>query len=121
MAFESVGHTFSAPASEDLSALQYTAVIFDTSANIAPATAGKNMDGILQDDPVSGQAGSVQIDGISKAAISGSVTCGDQLQIDTGGTFITKSSGTAVAKALVGGASGDVISVLLYKDNALYA
>ncbi|HEY4360092.1 MAG TPA: hypothetical protein VGN17_03955 [Bryobacteraceae bacterium] len=124
MAYEQVSHKISAPAASDLSALQYTAVIFDTTAGgskIAAATAAKNMDGILQDAPKSGQAGNVAIDGVSKAKLSGSVTAGDQLEIDTGGTFVTKASGQAIAKALMSGSSGDVISVLLYKSNGLYA
>jgi|SRR5579871_1710002 len=122
MAFEGVTQNFSAVASADLSALQYTAVIFDTSGDIAAAASGKNCDGILQDAPKSGQAGNVAISGISKAVLGGSgATAGDQLEITTGGVFQTKSSGTAVAKALATGVSGDIISVLLYKGNAVYA
>ncbi|HEY4359409.1 MAG TPA: hypothetical protein VGN17_00470 [Bryobacteraceae bacterium] len=124
MAYEAISQHFSAPAASDLSALQYTAVIFDTTAGgsqIAAATAAKNMDGILQDAPKSGQAGNVAINGVTKAKLSGSVTAGDQLEIDTGGTFVTKASGQAVAKALSSGSSGDIIPVSLYKGNGLYA
>jgi hypothetical protein len=121
MAYEAVNHKFSAPAASDLSTKQYYGVIFDTTGSIALATAAKNIDGILQDAPKSGQAGAVAIDGVTKAAISGTVTAGDQLEVASGGTFVTLASGQAVAKALTGGATGNIISVLLYKGNGLYA
>jgi hypothetical protein len=121
MAFDAILQGFSAPASADLSSHQFAPVIFDGSGNIALATAGKNIDGILQDAPKSGQAGNVAINGIAKGVLSGTVAQGAQVQVGSSGTFVTLSSGTAVGKALTGGATGNVVSILLYKSNAVYA
>jgi hypothetical protein len=121
MAFDAILQGFSAPASTDLSGNQYCAVIFDTSANIALATSAKNMDGILQDNPTSGDAGYVAVNGIAKGLLGGSVTTGEQVQVGTSGAFVAFSSGVAVGKALSGGASGNIISILLYKGNGLYS
>lgn len=121
MAYEAVQQLYSAPAAADLSAKQFYAVEFDTNGNIALATAGKNMDGVLQNKPTSGQAAEIALDGISKVTLSGTVTAGQLLQVDSGSTFTVLSGGTAVAKALEGGASGQLIAARLLRSNAAYS
>lgn len=121
--------SISVPASSDLSAKQYYAVILDTTtgaSGLSLAAAGKNIDGILQDKPVSGQAGTMAYMGVTKAAISASqtITAGELLQVDTGGTLIPIASGTAVAKALeaiTSTANVTLCTVMLLKSNNVYA
>ena len=130
MAF-SEGDTFgklTGIAAVDLSAKQFFAVSFNTGSSVTGqiglANAGKSIDGILLDNPKLGKAGCIATRGICKAAISASqaLTAGiTLLQVDTGGTLTTLSSGTAVAKAmetLASTASVMIIGVELLPSNA---
>lgn len=102
MSTEGIQSNWSAPAGSNLSSKQFYAVKEDSSGNLVVAVAGHNMDGILQDKPVQGQAGNYCRDGITKAAISASqtITRGDLLKVDTGGTLTEWSTGNAaVARA----------------------
>jgi hypothetical protein len=118
-------------ANSNLSAKQFFAVDFvnDTSAvptalGIDIATAGNSCLGILQDNPIQGQAGAVATSGITKAAISASnaLTGGTTyLEVDTGGTLKAHASGTIVAKALetlASTAAVCIIAVQLLPSNA---
>lgn len=106
---EGMLNTLSCPAGADLSAKQFYAVsqVNDTSnppgVHLALTTAAAACTGILQDNPVSGQAGCVQTNGITKAAISASssVTAGTTfLEVDSGGTLKPYNAGVKVAQAL---------------------
>jgi len=128
MAFEEM-LTFSRTtviAAADLSAKQYYAVT-NGSGGANVATAAKACDGILQDNPASGKAGSIARTGITKAAISASsaLTAGvTMLEVDTGGTLKPVASGTIVAKALEtlsSTASVCIVAVELLPSNALFA
>src|ERR1022692_4039905 len=106
MATEALLQTISVPAAADLSAKQFYAVTVGSTA--ALAATGKNADGFLQNKPTSGVAASVAIFGVTKAAITDTITAGALLEVASGGTLINHSSGTIVAKALDGGATGNV-------------
>lgn len=109
-------------ATSDLSAKQYYAI-----ENGVVATAAKAIDGILQDNPVSGQPGCIAYAGITKAAIAASVTLTGgttMLEVASGGTLTPVASGIVVAKAmedLVSVAAVRFVSVLLLPANALHA
>lgn len=121
MATEAILQSITAPAAADLSAKQYYAITIDTNGNAAIATAAKNCDGFLQNNPKQGQAANVAIFGKTKAVISATVAIGDLLEIGSTGTLVEHATGTVVAKALEAGASGNTITVLMLKSNALYA
>ncbi len=132
---EGMFNTITAQAGADLSKSQYYAVslVNDTSqpvpgVHMVVSTANKACTGILQDNPVSGQAGCIQTTGTTKAAISASqvVTAGTtMLMVDTGGTLTpVTSTNTVVAQALetlASNASIAIISVRLIPSNALLA
>ena len=127
MAFEEM-LTFtrtSAVAAADLSAKQYYAVSL-TSTGLNLATAAKNIDGFLQDNPASGRMGSYATSGFSKAAISASqaLTAGvTLLEVDTGSTLKILASGTAVAKSLetlASTASVCIVAVEMLKSAAAF-
>src|SRR5580704_14603923 len=118
-------------ANSNLSAKQFFAVDYvnDTSAVPTPlgidiATAGNGCLGILQDNPIQGQAGAVAVSGITKSAISASavLTAGTTfLEIDTGGTLKAHASGTVVAQALetlASTAAVCIVAVRLMPSNA---
>ena len=126
MATEAIQQLISAPAASDLSGKQYYAVQLNSSSQIALATAAKNIDGILQDKPVAGQAGTICRDGITKAAITASsaVLNGSLLEVDTAGTLKLLASGTAIAKAMEANGSAayiTVITVEIMRSNAAFS
>lgn len=126
MAREANQQTFTEPAVADLSAKQYYAVARASgAAGVDVAVAAKNMDGILQNKPTSGQAASVARSGNSKAAItSGSaVLVGSLLEVDTGGTLKLLAAGFPVAKALEANgslAAVALIEVAILPSNSLF-
>jgi hypothetical protein len=120
MATEAILQNLSFPTAVNLSANQYCAVSVDNTGHIVLATTGKNMDGILQNNPNNDTA-TVGIAGRSKAVLGSTVAIADLLEVGANGVLIEHASGTPVAKALDAGASGNIISVLILKSNALYA
>ena len=101
-------------ASADLSAKQFHAVKMSGNHTVVDADAGELAVGVLQNDPLSGQAAEVACEGVSKVKLSAIVTAGAKLASDANGAFEVAGSGDhVVAIALEGGAVGDVISALL--------
>jgi hypothetical protein len=109
------------PVSGDLSSYQFCAVTIGASG-IALATAGKNCDGVLQDTPTAGTAGTVAMFGVSKVVSGGTgFSAGDLLEVTTNGNFQTKNAGTVVGKAVTTAAAGTMGAAILIKSNALFA
>lgn len=94
------------PAGADLEAVQDCFVRIDTSGNIVAATAGQIPDGVLYNDPDTGQAATFSIFGVVKLKFGGTVAIGDILVPTTGGKAIAATSGLGYAKALTVGADG---------------
>lgn len=115
-AFEIPVHKIGAcTAGSDLSAKQFYAVDIsgDEAVDIV-ATAGVGGLGILQNKPASGVSAEVQILGVSKAILGGTVVAGDKLTTDANGKLVKAYGADRVlATAIVGGVSGDIISVEL--------
>jgi hypothetical protein len=106
---EGLLNTYSAPAGADLSGKQFYGVALVNDANNPPGShlavgvAAKAIAGVLQNNPVQGQAGCYQTDGITKVAISANqVIVGGTtfLDLDVGGTFTVHAAGVIVAQAL---------------------
>lgn len=127
---EGLLNTYTAPAGVDLSGKQFygVALVPDSvgpppGVKLALATAAKAIAGILQNNPLSGQAGCYQSTGISKVAISASqtVTGGTTfLEVDAAGTFKVFGTGTVVAQALesvVSSTGITIISAMLMPSN----
>lgn len=103
-------------ASADLSALQFRFVDIsgDNTVNVSGAAASAI--GILQNDPLSGDAADVAGPGsLSKATASASITAGADLATATGGKVATATAGqNVVAKAVTGaGADNEIFTVLV--------
>jgi hypothetical protein len=115
MAYSLVGFMLSLEAAADLSSSQYCAVNVDTSGEAALPSAGGRIIGVLQNDPTAGKEATIQIAGVSKMILAGTVAAGDWVKVDAAG----KAVATAVAGdevvgiCLVGGAVGNTGSVLL--------
>lgn len=132
MAYEIPGFTLGVlPANisfADEDAYQFTAVNVvaatatdgtDGAAIDTPAASGDASIGILQNNPILGEAGTVMVAGVSKAQIQGSVSIGDKLMSVPGGKLALATSGKyQIAQALEAGegSDGDVIAVLLVRN-----
>jgi hypothetical protein len=106
---EGLLNTISEQAGADLSGKQFYGVALVTAAANPPGVlamvgvAAKAICGVLQNNPLNGQAATIQTSGITKVAISPNqaITGGTTLlDLDTGGTFIPHATGTIVAQAL---------------------
>lgn len=114
MAFEQTLTSITGNAGIDFTNLQYTACSFNASNQLVTTGVGLVPNGVMQNKPAPGQAGNIAISGISKVVV-GSAGCndGDTLQVDATGAFVTKTSGTGCAKALMAGVAGQWISAVL--------
>jgi hypothetical protein len=116
------------PADVDLSlesADQFAAVKIAPAANTQGAgngvgsalslpTAGGKILGILQNNPIVGEAGEVTVHGVSKVKAGGSFVAGDFLMTDGTGKLVLATTGNrAVAQALEAGVSGAISSALI--------
>jgi len=127
--WEIPGLSFSLPANQDFSnegTYQWTPVTavaasgLDsyTGAAAAPiATTGDPIVGILQNNPLLGEAATIVVDGVSKALLAATVTVGQLLMALPSGGFAPCTAGnTAVAQALQAGGAGNIVAVLLVRN-----
>ena len=116
------------PADIDMSAVttyQYTAVWLGAAANgkgtgkglASLQTKGSKITGpigVLQNNPLQGEAGELITSGITKARAGGTFTVGDNLTVNSSGLFVIAATGNLiVGKALESAVSGEVCAVLL--------
>jgi hypothetical protein len=111
-------------AGADLSALQYTFVKLNSSGQaIAVAAATDLPIGILQNAPTSGQEAEVLVVGGSKLVLGGTVAAAAVVGTSSAGAGVAIVHGTdttkyAVAQAVTGGASGEIVTVVVACANA---
>ncbi len=103
-------------AGTDLSAKQFFAVVQSTTdRQVILASAAVGISGILQNQPLAGQAADIGFVGITKAQIgTAGVVAGDALQVEAAsGKLITKGAGVQVGVALEAAAAGTLGTVML--------
>jgi len=105
-------------AGADLSSAQYKMVKLSAGKAVLCAAATDVPVGVLQNKPASGEAATVCISGASKVLAGGTIASGDLVGTDASGTADTKIAGTdtteyVVGRALVGGASGEILTALI--------
>ena len=100
-------------AGEALTTKQYYGVRLNSSGQVITASEGSGIIGVIQDAPASGAAGLVMTHGITKGVLGGTVTAGQELQMDSSGRFIVKTTGTTVAIALESGAVSEQRTIML--------
>lgn len=119
MAFEQnlsqLGH-LTAAADYSATTAQYKAV-YQSSASAATiaATAGREVVGILQNNPASGKPCEIAYFGASKALLGGTVAANDPVTVDANGKIVaaTKNSEYVLGRALLGGAADEVGTILI--------
>lgn len=97
----------------DMTANRYAFVTVDATGKAVIATAAGNAIGALQDPNNIDQPANVMVSGVTFAVADGTIAAGDVIEVGALGKAKKHSSGTVVGIALVGGASGAVVSVLL--------
>lgn len=87
----------------------------NTGYTVTHATAAAAVLGVcMLDNPQSGQAVPVQIRGIAMVEVGASaLVANSDVEVGANGLAVVKSAGVSVAKALVAGATGAIVPVLL--------
>lgn len=103
-------------AGADLSAKQFTFLTVNSSGKVVSPSAGAFADGVLFNNPTSGQMASVAMEHgqIVKVVCAGSISAGGNIATDANGKAVAASTSghIIVAKALEAGAANRVISIL---------
>lgn len=86
-------------------------------ALINPGGTSSPIIGVLQNNPQQGEAGTVMVQGVTKALAAGAFNIGDILMVNSAGKFVAATTGNlGVAIALEKAASGDITTVLLQRN-----
>ena len=105
-------------AGQDLQDYQYYPVKMNSSEEILLASdAGDTILGVLQNDPDDEEAATVAFAGITKAIGGAVIAAGALVSTESGGKFITQTTGTAAGMALTGcGADEETFSLLIFRQ-----
>lgn len=115
-AYEIPGLRHTLPAGQDFTGARFKFVKVDASGNaILTAAAADIPVGIIQDEPkVVGSPAAIYSTGVSKVVAGAAVVAGAPVTSDANGAAISAATGNYIAGiALIGGAKGEIISVLL--------
>lgn len=83
-------------------------------AAVGLPAAGAQIIGVLQNNPQLAEAAEIMQEGVSKILLSGTVTIGQILAVDTSGNFLAATSGQfGVAIAMQAGVAGNIITGLI--------
>lgn len=83
-------------------------------AAVIKPSAGGSFFGVLQNNPLQGEACEITRKGVTQAKAMGSFAPGDALKLDDNGGFVKAGSGeTPVAQAIEQAVSGDITSVYI--------
>jgi hypothetical protein len=103
----------------DFTSKRFYACKVDSAGKAALAGAGNNAIGIMQNDPILGEAGTVMVLGVSHAVLGGGVTAGQNLTPDAQGRLVVAGGSDAVcAIALETGTTNEVKRVCLITRTA---
>ena len=101
-------------AAADYSAKQYYCMKHGASTVSLCSVAGERVDGILQNEPESGEHAQVMNHGISKAVFGGTVALGDSVMTNASGQLVKATGGAwAVGTALQAAVASDVKALLI--------
>lgn len=125
MAYEEALKSITRVAGADLTAAQYR-FVKGNGANgvIRCGTAGEKALGVLQNDPIQGEAATVAIDTSTTKVVAGGVIAQDaEVTTDNEGRAVAAAAGNFVlgTAQIAAGAAGEIISVLLQRGAAAKA
>lgn len=113
MSFEKPIAKYSRLAAADLSEKRRYACVINGSDLVALcSTAGQRVDGILENEPSSGDVATLVTEGIARAIYGGTVALNDPLSTDASGKLVKSTGGDhIVARAKVAGVVNDIAAV----------
>lgn len=118
MSWANLVESITAKAAADLSASKFKVVELDANGDVTVAANTQSAFGILQNQPKSGEAATVAIEGFSRALAAVAVTVGQFVKNSSGWVTPVGSAGNAATYVLVGramttAASGGLVTVRL--------
>ena len=116
MAHETALQSFSAPAGADLSALQYTFVTVNSSGQVVGAAANSLAVGVLQNNPLSGEAANVAMNGETKIKLGATLSAGAQVEVGATAGKAAAAAGTGsyvMGIVTLGGADNEIGSMVI--------
>lgn len=116
MAHETALQSFSATAGADLSALQYTFVTLNSSGQVVAAAANSLAAGVLQNNPLSGEAANVAIGGETKIKLGATLSPGAVVEVGATGGKAAAATGTGsyvMGILTLGGADNEIGSMVI--------
>src|SRR5262249_37838925 len=116
MAVAMVGvETWARPAGVDLTGKLFFFEQLDSSGNIiVNTTANGAVTGTIIEEATVGNAASIQLGGPAKVTAAATITPGQLVGSDATGKAVVYVSGQAAGVCLIGGVSGNIITVRLY-------
>lgn len=117
MATEQVLQCANWAAGADLSSDQYKLVKISGATVVLTDIAGEAAIGVLQNDPVSGDAAGVAIGGVTKIQLGATLAAGAKFSASAAGLAIAPTTGYQILGTIVeGGVSGEVGSAVFDTD-----
>lgn len=116
MAHETALTSISLAAGADLSALQYTFVTVNSSGQCVAAAANSLALGVLQNNPVAGEAATVAISGETKIKLGATLTPSAQVEVGATGGKAAAAAGTGsyvMGVLTLGGADNEIGSMVI--------
>lgn len=116
MAHETALQSFSATAGADLSALQYTFVTLNSSGQVVAAAANSLAAGVLQNNPLSGEAANVAMNGETKIKLGATLSPGAVVEVGATGGKAAAAAGTGsyvMGILTLGGADNEIGSMVI--------
>jgi len=119
MAIQEAVISITLPAAADLRTHQYKFVEIDGDGNVALAGDDAHADGVLLNDPNTGEAAIVGIAGVLKVKCGAGVTRGGSVATGANGAAKNTDTGASIlGTALETGANGRIISILFHPRGA---
>jgi hypothetical protein len=106
-------------AGADLSALQYTFVKVTSAGVVAVAAVTDQPVGVLANKPTSGRPAEIVAIGQVPVEASATIAAGDFVFLAADGTVDKTTTSTPVGQAMSGGASGELVQVLVNVTNVV--
>lgn len=113
VAFEQPKEAITLVPTTDFSEKRYTFGTCDTNGNLVTPAANAVVCGVVQTPGIVGEPCNVMTSGVSFIMLGGTVAAGDAVSTDAAGKAVKASSGAVVGVCLVGGAAGEIGSILL--------
>lgn len=100
-------------AATDMSQKRYTFGTVNTDGALVTPAADALAVGVIQTPGIISEPCNVMTTGVSFIKLGGTVAAGDKLSVGTDGAAIKATTGEVIGVCLVGGASGEIGSILL--------